>query len=76
MVLLTAHTDLSAAVRREWLRSGITLAEIGGRMGGLPEQNVSRLLRVDGGFDSRLSTAIKLANAVGYDLALVRRRAS
>jgi hypothetical protein len=66
--------DLPAVIgelRKAWLGSGVTLASVGQRMGGIPSQNVSQML--DGTRDVRLSTLIRLAAALGYDLALVPR---
>jgi plasmid maintenance system antidote protein VapI len=73
-IRITTRTDLAAAIRREWISSGVTLAEIGQHMGGTSPQAVSNLLSGRRGL--LLSTAIKLANAVGYDLALVPKKTS
>lgn len=69
MIALADHHALTTALRSEWLRSGLTLAEIGRRMGGVSPQGVHDLL--NGHRDLRTSSGIKLANALGYDLALV-----
>lgn len=58
-------------LRRAWLASGDTLAAVGERMGGRAPQNVSAAL--NGTYDIRLSSLIKLAEALGYDVALVPR---
>lgn len=70
-LLVDSPAVLSAELRAEWLRTGITLAELGQRMGGLAPQNVSVLL--NGSTDPRMSTALRLADALGYDLALIPR---
>jgi hypothetical protein len=61
-------------LRRAWLSSGQSLAAIGERMGGLAPQNVSASL--NGTYDIRLSSLMRLAHALGYDLALIPRETS
>lgn len=56
-------------LRRAWLASGETLACISQRMGDCSISNVSASL--NGTSDIRLSRLIRLADALGYDLALV-----
>ena len=57
-----------AELRRAWLTSGESLASVGERMGGLAPQNVSASL--NGTYDIRLSSLIRLAAAFGYDVTL------
>jgi predicted transcriptional regulator len=62
---------LIVKLRRAWLNSGITLAELAKRMGYSAPQPVAQLL--NGSVDPRMSTATRLADALGYDLALIPR---
>jgi hypothetical protein len=61
--------ELIGQLRAEWLRSGLTLREIGERMGGVAFQNVSILLTPHIA-NPTLSTAVRLAAALGYRLVL------
>jgi plasmid maintenance system antidote protein VapI len=71
MIRLDGPDELYAAQRREWLRSGVTLVSIAEGMGQRAPQRVSQIL--DGSLDIRMSTALKVARALGYDLALIPR---
>jgi predicted transcriptional regulator len=62
---------LIAELRRAWLDSDLTLAMIAKRMGIRAPQAVAQLL--NGSVDPRMSTATRLADALGYDLALIPR---
>lgn len=69
------NADQTAAMleelRRAWIRSGLTLREVGERMGGRYPQGVHDLLNRRS--DVRLSSLLPLADVLGYDLKLVRR---
>lgn len=71
MIRLTSQRTLPEALGREFLRSGLLLGELGERMGLRQPQSVHYLLTGDR--DLRLSVAIRLAHALGYDLALIPR---
>lgn len=58
-------------LRRAWIASGATLATVGQRMGDVAPQSVSASL--NGTYDIRLSSLLRLADALGYDLALIPR---
>jgi transcriptional regulator with XRE-family HTH domain len=71
MIRLTDHHTLTSEMRQARLRSGRTLIQVAEHIGVKAPQAVAQLL--DGSRDVRLSTAIKLADALGYDLALIPR---
>jgi len=62
--------SLSMALRTMGERSQISLKEWGERVGGLKYTVVSSPIERN---DSRVSTLVKLADAAGYDVMLVRR---
>lgn len=71
MIPVDSYEGFAAVMRRAWLASGLTLAAVGRLMGARAPQAVHALLQ--GRTDMRLSTAVRLARALGYDLVLVRR---
>ena len=71
MIRLTVPSQFYAALRTEWLRSGASLRTVADRMGWRAAQPVS--LALQGVKDLHLSTAIRLADSLGYDLVMIRR---
>jgi hypothetical protein len=71
-IRLTDHRVLPQALNGAFMRSGMLLGELGELVGLKQPQGVHYLL--DGSRDLRLSVAIRLADALAYDLALISRR--
>jgi len=70
MIRLTAPADLAPVLYRRRLALGLTLAQVGVRAGtSLQQVHVA----LSGKQTPGLPTALKLANALGYDLALIPR---
>jgi len=63
--------DLIATLRSSWLSQGLTLVQIAQRMGRSAPQPVSAYLSGKQGLN--LTTACRLVQALGYDLALIPR---
>lgn len=71
MIRIDDPAKLYPALRAEWLDSGVTLKSIAEGMGWRAPQSVSQVL--NGSQDVRFGTALRLARALGYDLALIPR---
>ncbi len=65
-------SDWHAALRGARKREGITQRQLASRVG-LPQAHISRIEH--GKVDPRLSNAVRIARAVGFDPVLIPRRA-
>jgi transcriptional regulator with XRE-family HTH domain len=68
VVVVDEHQDMVRVLRREWIRSGLTLKQMAERMGAGSPQAVSGFLD---GRDIRLSSMFEVAHALRFEVALL-----